>query len=190
MKKDLSASRAEAKAAQDRAKALEDEDGGPRGLKRDKYLMTKIPPGGSVGPGGVVLDEHGKPVMGADGKPLVMSDPRLPKGGTIGPVRAPPAARLLGCCCCCCCCCCPRALKSLVHSSTYSPAPLPLPCSPPLPSCPPLLPPHPPLPSSLAVPGWYPPRRSRQAASRQGRPAHDGRRRLRGSRRHPPRRPR
>ena len=43
-----------------------------------------IPPGGSIGPGGVVLDANGNPVLGKDGKPIVMSDKRVPPGGSIG----------------------------------------------------------------------------------------------------------
>ena len=43
-----------------------------------------IPPGGSIGPGGVILDADGNPVLGKDGKPLVITDPRVPPGGRIG----------------------------------------------------------------------------------------------------------
>jgi hypothetical protein len=53
----------------------------------------RIPPGGSIGPGGVILDANGNPVLGADGKPLIagefgdggLTDPRIPPGGSIGP---------------------------------------------------------------------------------------------------------
>lgn len=44
-----------------------------------------IPPGGSIGPGGVVLDAYGNPVLDAYGNPLVLSDSRVPPGGSIGP---------------------------------------------------------------------------------------------------------
>ena len=40
--------------------------------------------GGSVGPGGILLDAHGKPMLGKDGKPRYMSDARVPKGGRVG----------------------------------------------------------------------------------------------------------
>ena len=43
-----------------------------------------VPEGGSIGPGGVVLDANGKPVLGPDGTPLVVTDPRVPPGGYIG----------------------------------------------------------------------------------------------------------
>ena len=47
---------------------------------------VSIPPGGSVGPGGVIYDRDGKPVLGDDGQPLTLPlpDPRVPPGGTIG----------------------------------------------------------------------------------------------------------
>ena len=38
-----------------------------------------------MGPGGIILDANGNPVLGADGKPLYVSDPRVPPGGSIGP---------------------------------------------------------------------------------------------------------
>jgi len=50
----------------------------------------RIPPGGSIGAGGVILDANGKPVLGADGKPLIATsamsggDPRIPPGGSVG----------------------------------------------------------------------------------------------------------
>ena len=34
-----------------------------------------VPPGGSVGEGGVVLDRHGEPVLNPDGTPEITSDP-------------------------------------------------------------------------------------------------------------------
>ena len=46
---------------------------------------VQIPPGGSVGEGGVVLDASGQPVLGADGQPMRLVDPRVPAGGSIGP---------------------------------------------------------------------------------------------------------
>ena len=50
----------------------------------------RIPPGGSIGPNGEILDANGNPVLGADGKPLMAggwngNDPRIPPGGSIGP---------------------------------------------------------------------------------------------------------
>ena len=39
-----------------------------------------LPPGARVGPGGVLLDASGNPILGADGKPLMYTDPRLPPG--------------------------------------------------------------------------------------------------------------
>ena len=53
----------------------------------------RVPPGGSIGPGGVILDASGNPVLGADGKPLIAAGgtggggagPQVPPGGSIGP---------------------------------------------------------------------------------------------------------
>ena len=33
----------------------------------------RIPPGGSIGPGGIILDANGNPVLGADGKPMYVA---------------------------------------------------------------------------------------------------------------------
>ena len=46
-------------------------------------LTMAIPPGGSIGAGGVVLDAQGKPVLDADGQPVVI-DARIPAGSSIG----------------------------------------------------------------------------------------------------------
>jgi len=44
----------------------------------------RVPPGGSIGAGGVILDANGHPVLGADGQPVKLTDPRVPPGGSIG----------------------------------------------------------------------------------------------------------
>ena len=51
-----------------------------------------LPPGARVGPGGILLDASGNPILGADGKPLMYTDPRIPPGGSVGP---PPDCLLL-----------------------------------------------------------------------------------------------
>ena len=43
-----------------------------------------IPAGGSIGPGGVIIDADGNLVLGADGQSMVI-DPRIPVGGSIAP---------------------------------------------------------------------------------------------------------
>ena len=50
----------------------------------------RIPAGGSIGPGGIILDANGNPVLGADGKPMYAGgggggDQRGPAGGSSGP---------------------------------------------------------------------------------------------------------
>ena len=45
----------------------------------------RVPPGGSIGPGGQILDKDGKPALGADGKPMIVSSPsQIPPGGSKG----------------------------------------------------------------------------------------------------------
>ena len=44
----------------------------------------RIPTGGSIGKGGVILDANSNPGLGADGKPFVSTDPRIPPGGSTG----------------------------------------------------------------------------------------------------------
>ena len=39
----------------------------------------RVPLGGSIGPGGIILDANGNPVVGPNGKPII-SDPRIPPG--------------------------------------------------------------------------------------------------------------
>ena len=58
---------------------------GPGGAGGGFGNDPRIPPGGRVGPGGIILDEFGNPVLGADGKPMYVTDPRIPPGGSIGP---------------------------------------------------------------------------------------------------------
>ena len=41
-----------------------------RRLAHDEKSDARIPPGGSVGKGGIILDEDGEPVLGADRKPM------------------------------------------------------------------------------------------------------------------------
>ena len=52
--------------------------------RRSCEILLEVPPGGSIGAGGVILDASGKPVLGADGKPKRVMDPRVPPGGSIG----------------------------------------------------------------------------------------------------------
>ena len=68
----------------------------PKGAQQPQFLSStsdshyyvvndlNIPPGGSVGKGGVILDANGNPVLGADGKPLMARDSRIPPGGSVG----------------------------------------------------------------------------------------------------------
>ena len=60
----------------------------------DPRMDSRIPPGGSVGPGGIMLDANGNSVLGVDGKPMhavgagggdPRMDPRIPPGGSVGP---------------------------------------------------------------------------------------------------------
>lgn len=60
------------------------DDGKPLVAKMPGGGGVVVPPGGSIGPGGVILDANGNPVLGADGKPMVATDPRVPAGGSIG----------------------------------------------------------------------------------------------------------
>ena len=53
-------------------------------LKQVLASDPRIPPGGSIGPGGVILDANGNPVLGADGKPLVAGQ------GLAGGSSSPP----------------------------------------------------------------------------------------------------
>jgi len=56
----------------------------PTGSPHVPYFFdARIPPGGSVGSGGMVLDADGQQVLGAEGKPLIVHDPRVPRAGTI-----------------------------------------------------------------------------------------------------------
>ena len=48
------------------------------------FSPDMIPPGGSIGAGGIILDANGNPVLGADGKPLIATW-LVPPGGSIGP---------------------------------------------------------------------------------------------------------
>ena len=52
--------------------------------RRSCEILLEVPPGGSIGAGGVILDASGKPVLGGDGKPKRVMDPRVPPGGSIG----------------------------------------------------------------------------------------------------------
>jgi hypothetical protein len=46
---------------------------------------SSVPPGGSIGAGGIILDVRGKPVLGADGQPMRIAVPSsVPPGGSIG----------------------------------------------------------------------------------------------------------
>jgi len=52
----------------------------------------RIPPGGSLGPGGVILDANGNPVLGEDGKPMIADHGEMLEadevvGATLGKVR-------------------------------------------------------------------------------------------------------
>ena len=51
----------------------------------------RVPPGGSIGEGGIILDANGNPVLDASGQPMFATgqadkqgDPRIPPGGSIG----------------------------------------------------------------------------------------------------------
>jgi CRP-like cAMP-binding protein len=56
-----------------------------RARRESGYGTSSLPEGSTVGEGGVILDASGKPVVGPDGKPRIVMDPRLPAGGSIGP---------------------------------------------------------------------------------------------------------
>ena len=56
-------------------------------MKAVRAGQGQVPPGGSIGPGGIILDKNGKPVLGPDGQPLRATDGggMVPPGGSIGP---------------------------------------------------------------------------------------------------------